>query len=411
MSEPLPPQSESETGESPDETASESTVTHTIARTLQREILQGQYRQGDRLPGSRSLARQFNASINTVQAALGRLQAMDMIVCRPRRRAIVGSARRLHLGRKSRHGPVVMLTEPGGYYPTFQTSWGAQILFAAQHVLAEADMTVATTYIPTVNHKIPPEVQDHAAELLRMAGGVIWLASSGMQPQIIKTMERGVPVVSVNAPADVIESNVVKADNLAAGRLVGRVFSVLGYHRCLILTRGIRLRRFAPELAQGFIDSFMKEGIPLRGVEYRELDDNREELAHEAVKAFLADNPPPQGIFAVSDPAARGAIRAVQEHGLRIPQDVGVVSAVGFEECRQHRPRISAWRQPTAELGAEAARMLLKLMAQPDLRLPPVLVPSTLTIRETLPHHPALADLPGVEMDDDHGDRPSGVST
>lgn len=383
------------------ETASQKSSHHvgqSVVDTLRREILQGIHPAGERLPSSRKLAERFGVSLNTMHIALGRLETMHLIRCQSRRRPVVVGMEAGQAAARTPHGLVLLLGEPGYVYRDFSASWGAQILYHTQGALMEQDFTTCNLYTPTVNRQVPAEALMHIEAMAEQAMGVIWLASSGLQPVISRLMERGVPVVTINATSELINHNMVKANNLAAGRMIGRIFVKLGYEHCLILTRGIKMRRFAPELAQGFVDSLMKEGVPLRDVEYRDVPTDTVEAARQSVADFLKDNPPPKGIFAAADAQAMGAIQALREAGLRVPEDVGVVSAVGLEQCSQFNPTISAWRQPTRRMGKEAASMLLKLLDNPGLCLPPVLVDSTFVAAQSLPHHEKLADIPDVEF-------------
>lgn len=372
--------------------ATQRVVAHVI-----RQIEQGKLPPGQRIPSTRTLAVQVGVSINTVQAALARLEEMGKISCRARSRAVV-SERRAGKAKK-RRGPVLIFAEPGAQYTDVSNSWGAQILIAAEYALSMRQLTTARVYAPTVDDVVPAQELEKIQAMLQDASGVIWLASPGLGPLMAHEMEAGVPVVTLNAPHDIIDHNLVQADNVGGGRIIGRVFAELGYRRCLLLTRGIRNRRFAPELAQGFLDSMMKRDIPLRGIEYLDIPAGQDGQAEAVVFKFLKQHRQPQGIFAVNDVLAIGAMRACQRHGLSVPRDVGIVSAVGLERCRQSSPTISAWTQPTRQMGEEAANMLLQLMTNPADRMPPVLVPSSLTLRQSLPHHGRLLDIAGVTLE------------
>ena len=392
------PQVDSDAPESDVSSSASITVTDQIVQALRQRIEQGKMKVGERLPSSRVLAREFGVSLNTVQAALGRLQAMGFTLSSPRRRSVVRDAgKRRPRQRSAPAGMVLMFGEPDADYSNFDSSWGSQILFAAECALSQKSMTVAKMHVPAIDGKIPQHELERVSELLKSASAVIWLASAGLQPLISECIDRGLPCVTINAPQDVMNHNVIRADNVAGGRTVGQVFARLNYHRCLLLTRGIRYRRFAPELAQGFLDSFMKAGIPLRGVDYHDLAEDRTELAEKAVREYLHSNPPPQGIFAVSDVIGLGAIAACKAEGLCVPEDVGIVSATGFEAlCTQIRPSLSSWQQPMKEMGEAAARALLHLLDNPSDRLPPTVLGSSLTLRDSLPRHQDLIDIPNI---------------
>ena len=60
------------------------------------------------------------------------------------------------------------------------------------------------------------------------------------------------------------------------------------------------------------------------------------------------------------DIAAIGAIRAIRDHGLHVPEDISVV---GFDDIRTasyHNPSLTTIRQPLHQMGATAARILLQ---------------------------------------------------
>ena len=70
----------------------------------------------------------------------------------------------------------------------------------------------------------------------------------------------------------------------------------------------------------------------------------------------------PDGIYAVNDPSAIGAIKELKRHGVSIPKDIAVV---GFSESRMAtiiEPNLTSVAQPTFEIGASSARLILEWM-------------------------------------------------
>ena len=61
-----------------------------------------------------------------------------------------------------------------------------------------------------------------------------------------------------------------------------------------------------------------------------------------------------------NDISAIGAIRALCDHGLRVPEDVSVVGFDDIQGAAYLNPRLTTIRQPLGEMGATAARILLK---------------------------------------------------
>jgi len=73
-------------------------------------------------------------------------------------------------------------------------------------------------------------------------------------------------------------------------------------------------------------------------------------------------------IFAFNDLTAMGAIQALRETGLRIPKDVSVVGFDDILAAATNNPPLTTVHQPLRSMGQEAARTLLKLIRDKDLR-------------------------------------------
>jgi DNA-binding LacI/PurR family transcriptional regulator len=108
--------------------------------------------------------------------------------------------------------------------------------------------------------------------------------------------------------------------------------------------------------------------------------DGRPEAAIEAVNGLLALNCPPTAIFCYNDMTALGAMRAIHDRGLRIPEDISVT---GFDDlffASHLQPPLTTVRQPMRRMGEMAIENLLKLMSGED-SAPQVRVEAKLIVR------------------------------
>jgi LacI family transcriptional regulator len=87
------------------------------------------------------------------------------------------------------------------------------------------------------------------------------------------------------------------------------------------------------------------------------------EPAHAAVAAYLADGGRPTAFICLNDRIAMGTYQAVVEAGLRIPDDVSVISFDGSDLASWLRPKLTSIAIPHFEMGRQAAELLL----QPDV--------------------------------------------
>jgi LacI family transcriptional regulator len=84
------------------------------------------------------------------------------------------------------------------------------------------------------------------------------------------------------------------------------------------------------------------------------------ELGYPYVKKLLARNERFTALFAYNDISAIGAIRAIREAGLRVPEDIPVVGFDDIEGAAFHNPSLTTVRQPLRSMGEIAAKTLLE---------------------------------------------------
>ena len=88
----------------------------------------------------------------------------------------------------------------------------------------------------------------------------------------------------------------------------------------------------------------------------------KEQGGYQAARALLERDPRPTAIFAVNNLMTLGACQAIAEKRLRIPKDISVI---GFDDMPWFAlltPPLTAVRQPTYEIGVQAARLLFARM-------------------------------------------------
>lgn len=88
-------------------------------------------------------------------------------------------------------------------------------------------------------------------------------------------------------------------------------------------------------------------------------DDPTPKLGYPFAQQLLARHKPFTALFAYNDMSAIGAIRAVQEQGLRVPQDISVMGFDDIPGAAFHFPSLTTVRQPLNRMGEVAAQSLL----------------------------------------------------
>lgn len=85
---------------------------------------------------------------------------------------------------------------------------------------------------------------------------------------------------------------------------------------------------------------------------------------YRAMNRALDDGAACSAVFAMADVIAIGAIRAIREHGLRVPEDISVIGYDGLGICDYLQPRLTTVAQPTKDMAAGSAKMLLEHIRQ-----------------------------------------------
>lgn len=114
-----------------------------------------------------------------------------------------------------------------------------------------------------------------------------------------------------------------------------------------------------------------------------EIDDSTPLLGYPFAKQLLARNKPFTALFAYNDISALGAIRALQEHGLRVPQDVSIVGFDDIPSAAFNIPSLTTVRQPLFRMGQVAAETLLARINGRDDYPSTIAIEPELVVRES----------------------------
>jgi DNA-binding LacI/PurR family transcriptional regulator len=114
-----------------------------------------------------------------------------------------------------------------------------------------------------------------------------------------------------------------------------------------------------------------------------ESDDPSPQVGYPYAKQLLARKKPFTALFAYNDISAIGAIRAMQEEELRIPQDVSVVGFDDVQWAAFHTPSLTTVRQPLGKMGQIAAETLIRMIEDHGEHSSEIAIEPTLVVRES----------------------------
>ena len=197
--------------------------------------------------------------------------------------------------------------------------------------------------------------------------------------KVLARFERsGIPAVVVGRefPSETISS--VLVDNQAGGRAALNHLLQLG-HRKLAVIRGPRQLQDSERRWRGIQESAKAAGLKLHPKLIAQLPESADPVqgysgGYEAAMHLLRSGESFTGVLAFDDLTACGAIRALHEAGLRVPEDVSVVGFDDIPQAALNTPSLTTVSQRMRAMGAEATQHLLSLLgsggsAKPFVRL------------------------------------------
>ncbi len=107
----------------------------------------------------------------------------------------------------------------------------------------------------------------------------------------------------------------------------------------------------------------------------------------EGTEKLLQLEKPPTAIFAIADTLALGSMRAIKRKGLRIPQDIALISFNDIPAADLVEPALTTIATPSIRLGYEAMKMLNKLISSKKPAKARITLPVELIIRQSCGEH------------------------
>lgn len=217
-------------------------------------------------------------------------------------------------------------------------------------------------------------------ELLRsrQVDGLILVASAGEHAYLPDLLAAGLPVVCVDRSLVALGVDSVLTDNVAGAYQAVSHLVALGHRRIGIVTGLPGVTSTYQRLA-GYRQALAAHGIAPDPALVRE-GNSRLDGGMARAADLLALPERPTALFVTNNLMTIGAMRAIEEAGLRCPEEIALVGFDDFEWASVFRPRLTTVRQPVYEIGKAAARFLIQRIAGKrrgdavELLLPPTLV-------------------------------------
>ncbi|MER6824421.1 LacI family DNA-binding transcriptional regulator [Streptosporangium sp. NPDC000563] len=208
--------------------------------------------------------------------------------------------------------------------------------------------------------------------------GVVFIDNGRDDPSLQPLAASEVPCVSLDRPIEGPRTTYVTSDNAAGAREAVRHLHATGRRVIATITGPTRTRPGAERL-RGYLEELAALGLAHRPELVVE-GDFYLSSGYAAMRALLELEEPPDAVFAAGDEMAIGALRAVTEAGLKVPEDIALVGFDDIELAALVPPGLTTLAQDKAGFGTAAAAAVITMINE-DVTPPSRLLPTTLVVR------------------------------
>lgn len=223
--------------------------------------------------------------------------------------------------------------------------------------------------------------QLHSLEYLKKSqvDGVI-MVMGNLDEQYILDYADTLPVIAVGYHLSGKNVHSLSIDNTIGGYMATLHLLQKG-HTDIAHIRGVQEQPDAQTRFEGYKKALIEAGIKVNPQLIKQGDFNSES-GYEKTIELIDSRVPFSAIFAANDQTAYGAIKALHDRGLRVPQDVAVIGFDDLSTSKYFTPSLTTMRQPIEEIGAVCAESMVRFL-EAGKQLKPRLPPIELIIRQS----------------------------
>lgn len=201
--------------------------------------------------------------------------------------------------------------------------------------------------------------------------GIIFLGGGSEQSRL-KLGELKIPAVFSTIGASSLEEegrgefSTVSVDDRLEARHMTQYLMNLGHQNIAIITEAMGRRSVGHLRLEGYKDAYLERGMAVDEELIFYVDQNMEhfsvENGYRTMQRMLSSGKEFSAVFCATDLLAIGAIRAIADAGLKVPEDISVCGFDGMEIGRYINPRLTTIRQPLDQISRETVKLLFDII-------------------------------------------------
>ncbi len=218
--------------------------------------------------------------------------------------------------------------------------------------------------------------------LKRRIDGILLVPSTSTSNVVQTIKNQGVKVVVLDREVNDTEVDVVEGDSVGGAYQLTRYLIELGHQHIAILSGPQNVSTSSQRVA-GFCQAIEEANLThnTANIYWGEFSQT---LGHEMVRRALQSTPRPTAFLAVNNFIANGALQALREMNIRVPEDVSVVSFDDIPVSINPMPFLTVAAQPAYEMGYQATQLLVaRLINAGPETVQKIILPVEILIRQS----------------------------
>ncbi len=268
--------------------------------------------------------------------------------------------------------------------PGLDNAYISEIIRGIDEELAKSDYSLIL-YTTRRHHG---RESSYVATIMNGAADGLLLVVPLVSPNYLDALrEQNFPYVLIDQSDTTGKSSFVNATNWQGAYDATQYLIKLGHQRIGFITGLMGLNSGVDRL-EGYRAALSDGGLPIHSELIAE-GDFWERGGYTATQKLLDLPQPPTAIFASNDLSAFGAMEAIRQCGLRIPEDISVMGFDNVPQASIVHPKLTTMHQPLEQMGQVAVKMLLEHIGNPERAPYRVTLATQLVVRDSCqpPYH------------------------
>ena len=275
----------------------------------------------------------------------------------------------------SRRSHIIGLVIPQSVHTLFSDPYFSRLIEGISATCNQHKYTLSLFVMYTEEEEqwILPRISRHG-----ITDGLIIQSARVDDPLVKKLVEQGVPSLLVGRTQGLEDVHFIDVDNVTGAFSAVEHLVRLGYTRIATIS--------GPSDSTAGIDRLTGYRNALESFQYQ-VDERlicegnfSEESGYQAARRLLPYMP--EAVFVASDMMAIGAMRAIQESGLSVPEDIAIVGYDDLPPAAIANPPLTTIRQPIFRIGVMLVEQLVQMLGGSEIEKKTIL-PTELVVRES----------------------------